>query len=60
MTTGPHQSDEARPRRRPWDNTGLRHGMEGRPIEGVDGLALQSSIVARAPEPARRWLRPSR
>lgn len=60
MKTRPHQSDEPKPRRRPWDNTGLRHRVEGRPIEGVDVLALQSSVVARAAEPGRRWVRRSR
>jgi len=60
MKTRPDCSDEIKPRRRPWDNTGLRHRVEGRPIDGVDVVALQSSVVARVPEPSRRRLRRSR
>jgi hypothetical protein len=59
MKTRP-EPEELKPRRRPWDNTGLRHRVEGRQIEGVDVLALQSSVVDRAPESSRRWLRRSR
>ncbi len=39
---------------RPWDNSGLRQRVEGKPIEGIDILALQSNVVAREPERARR------
>ncbi|MGZ8580065.1 MAG: hypothetical protein ACXWW9_02125 [Actinomycetota bacterium] len=60
MRTRRHEPDEPRPRRRPWDNTGLRHRVEGRSIAGVDVLELQSSVVARSPDRSRRWLRRSR
>jgi hypothetical protein len=33
---------------RPWDNSGLRHRVEGRAIEGIDIRSLQSSVVARS------------
>ncbi len=39
---------------RPWDNSALRQRVEGKPIEGIDILALQSNVVAREPERARR------
>jgi hypothetical protein len=50
---------DEQPISRPWDNTGLRHRVEGRAIDGVDVGSLQSSVVARTGEPSRRrrWLR---
>jgi hypothetical protein len=33
---------------RPWDNSGLRHRVEGRAIDGIDIRSLQSSVVARS------------
>jgi hypothetical protein len=45
---------------RPWDNTGLRHRVEGKDIGGVDVLALQSSVVARDAQSPRRRHRRSR
>jgi hypothetical protein len=52
---------EEQPVSRPWDNSGLRHRVEGRAIDGVDVGSLQSSVVARTGEPSRRrrWLRPA-
>jgi hypothetical protein len=51
----PDPLDE-RPVRRPWDNTGLRDRVEGRRIDGIDVLALQSSVVRReADRPRRRF-----
>jgi hypothetical protein len=47
------QASEEKPIRRSWDNSGLRHRVEGREIEGVDVNSLQSSVVARADAPAR-------
>jgi hypothetical protein len=42
---------------RPWDNSGLRHRVEGREIDGVDVSALQSAVVERAARrPRRRFL----
>jgi hypothetical protein len=38
---------------RPWDNSGLRHRVEGRAIDGVDIRSLQSSVIARTGEPSR-------
>lgn len=54
------EPEEKRPVKRPWDNTGLRHRVEGKPIEGIDILALQSNVVAREPERSRRRRRRSR
>ncbi|HWC72117.1 MAG TPA: hypothetical protein VG993_13235 [Actinomycetota bacterium] len=51
---------DVRPIRRPWDNTGLRHRVEGREIEGVDVLELQTSVLSKAEERPRRRLRRSR
>ena len=51
---------ERRPVERPWDNAALRQRVEGRPIEGIDILALQSYVVAREPERSRRRGRRSR
>jgi hypothetical protein len=48
------ESDEPRAVPRPWDNSGLRHRVEDREIEGVDVLALQSAVVAREAESGRR------
>jgi hypothetical protein len=45
---------EEQPIRRPWDNSGLRHRVEGRAIDGVDIRSLQTSVVARAGESSRR------
>ena len=45
---------DEQPISRPWDNSGLRHRVEGRAIDGVDIRSLQSSVIARATEPARR------
>jgi hypothetical protein len=45
---------DEQPIRRPWDNSGLRHRVEGRAIDGVDIRSLQTSVVARAGEPSRR------
>jgi hypothetical protein len=39
---------------RPWDNSGLRHRVEGRAIDGVDVRSLQSSVVARSGTSSRR------
>jgi len=39
----------------PWDNSGLRHRVEGRAIDGVDIRSLQSSVVARSGASSRRW-----
>jgi hypothetical protein len=44
---------EQQPISRPWDNSGLRHRVEGRAIDGLDIRSLQSSVSARAAEPAR-------
>lgn len=48
---------EVRPVHRPWDNTGLRHRVEGREIDGVDVLELQTSVVEREAARPRRRLR---
>ncbi|MDH4111838.1 MAG: hypothetical protein OEV60_04035 [Actinomycetota bacterium] len=49
------EPEEPRPRQRSWDNSELRHRLEGREVRGVDVLALQSSVVGRADQaPARR------
>ena len=54
--SGPDELDEVQ---RPWDNAGLRHRVEGRAIEGIDVLALQSRVLTRGAEARRRWrLRP--
>ena len=45
---------DEQPISRPWDNSGLRHRVEGRAIDGVDIRSLQSSVVSRAGEPSRR------
>jgi hypothetical protein len=50
------QPAETRPIHRPWDNSGLRHRVEGREIDGVDVLALQTSVVEREVlRPRRRF-----
>ncbi|MEX1263692.1 MAG: hypothetical protein WEE66_07115 [Actinomycetota bacterium] len=54
------EPEEPRAVERPWDNSGLRQRVEGRDIEGVDVLALQSTVVAREPERSRRRRRRSR
>jgi hypothetical protein len=54
------EPDDARPIRRSWDNTGLRNRVEGRAIEGVDVVDLQSSVVTRSEQEPRRRLRRSR
>ncbi|HVF08459.1 MAG TPA: hypothetical protein VNC60_07780 [Actinomycetota bacterium] len=48
------EPEEPRPVERPWDNSALRQRVEGKPIEGIDVLALQSNVVARAPARSRR------
>ena len=54
------EPEEPRAVERSWDNSGLRQRVEGKDIEGVDVLALQSSVVAREPEQHRRRQRRSR
>lgn len=53
------EHDDILPIRRPWDNSGLRNRVEGREIEGVDVLELQSSAAARCDRRPRRRLRRS-
>jgi hypothetical protein len=48
------EPEEQRPVERPWDNSALRQRVDGKPIEGIDILALQSKVVARKPERYRR------
>jgi hypothetical protein len=48
------EPEETRPIERPWDNSSLRQRVEGKPIVGIDILALQSNIVAREPQRSRR------
>ena len=40
-----------------WDNSGLRHRVEGRAIGGVDVADLQVSVVARSADGGRRGSR---
>jgi hypothetical protein len=60
MRTVRPEPDDIRPIHRPWDNSGLRNRVEGREIEGVDVLELQSRAVARNEHAPRRRLRRAR
>ena len=53
------EPEEPRPVKRSWDNSALRQRVEGKPIEGIDILALQSNVVAREPQRSRRRSRRS-
>lgn len=37
-----------------WENSGLRHRVEGRDLAGVDVVQLQLTVVERALEEPRR------
>ena len=50
----PDTAIEEQPISRPWDNSGLRHRVEGRTIDDVDIRSLQSSVVARSGASSRR------
>jgi hypothetical protein len=50
----PDTAIEEQPISRPWDNSGLRHRVEGRTIDDVDIRSLQSSVVARSSGSSRR------
>ena len=44
-----------------WENSGLRHRVEGRDLGGIDVVGLQLTVVERAvQEPRRRPRRGSR
>jgi hypothetical protein len=49
--------DEVRRTLPAWDNSGLRHRVEGRALGGVDIADLQVSVVARTADGGRRGRR---
>lgn len=51
------ETPKPRPVARSWDNSGLRHRVEGKAIDGIDVQGLQSSAAARDANAPRRRLR---